>query len=1051
MGVLSPTQRKLLSDTVAEARDVLEAACAQRIASLGVAQERVPESLNDAERSLRRALRARARQLGSVEALASEAAYEHWHRMLFARYLADNRLLVDDQTSQAVSLEEIAEYAAELGHADMWEITAKFAAAMLPGIFRQNDPALQMGLPVETRQHLEDLLGLLPPEVITADDSLGWVYQYWQSRRKDEVNRAEDKVGASDLAPVTQLFTEHYMVRFLLENSLGAWWAARRPDSRLVDDWEYLRRADDGTPSAGDFPEWPDAVRNISVIDPCCGSGHFLVAVFGMLWRMRAEEECIDDVAAQDAVLAENIFGLELDPRCTQIATFALALEAWKAGGYRPLPVPNIACSGVPAKAPLSDWINLAGGDPQVESALTRLHSLFASADMLGSLIDPIQSAEEAGLESVDWHVVAPAVTSALYSDKQSEGDPASRVFGEAASGLARAAEFLARKYTLAVTNPPFLVRNKQEEKLRSFLEWQNPSAALDLATGMMSRWLSSCSTLAVVTPTMWLFLSTFERFRRELLSKCRWRIQARLGKGAFEAITGEVVQVALTVLDSQRLGADNRCSCVDVEREIGPQSKAAALVQQSMEVLRQAEFLLRPSAVIVYEPLGGQKLLSEYADVFAGTQSGDDARYRRNFWELPQLNESWCKWMTAPRLNEEFSGREHIAYWNSTPDSLSASDGAVLRGSGAWNQLGVLVARAGAQPVAIYTGDRFSDSVAAIIPRKLEDLPAVYCYLKSGQYLAEVRKLNSKVVIANRTLVQVPFDRDAWSEEGSQQFPAGLPSEHSNNPTQWLFQGTPAGSTHPLQVAVARLLGYTWPDQRIDGLEDFVDGDGIVCLPAVGGEPPGVERLIQVLARSYGDNWGPNVLDTLLEEAGSRPGTEGLSKWLRNGFFKEHCKVFSNRPFIWQIWDGLPDGFSVLVNYHKLDRKLLERLTHDYLGNWWLSRVRADVSNEVVGAEGRLAAGTALKKNLEAILEGEKPLDIFVRWKSLAEQRIHWEPDLNDGVRLNIRPFVLAGVLRHQPVVNWNKDRGKNPDRSDRVNDLHYTLAEKRAARGQS
>ena len=77
----------------------------------------------------------------------------------------------------------------------MWEIAARFAAAMLPGIFRQDDPALQMRLPVETRQRVEQLLGLLPADVIRADDSLGWVYQYWQSRRKDEVNRSENKIG----------------------------------------------------------------------------------------------------------------------------------------------------------------------------------------------------------------------------------------------------------------------------------------------------------------------------------------------------------------------------------------------------------------------------------------------------------------------------------------------------------------------------------------------------------------------------------------------------------------------------------------------------------------------------------------------------------------------------------------------------------------------------------------------------------------------------------------------------------------------------------------
>jgi hypothetical protein len=222
-----------------------------------------------------------------------------------------------------------------------------------------------------------------------------------------------------------------------------------------------------------------------------------------------------------------------------------------------------------------------------------------------------------------------------------------------------------------------------------------------------------------------------------------------------------------------------------------------------------------------------------------------------------------------------------------------------------------------------------------------------------------------------------------------------------------------------------------------------------VVCLPAVGGEVEAADRLRGLLEAAYGDAWSPAVLDELLAEVGAKPGVEGLRKWLRDGFFKDHCRVFANRPFVWQVWDGNPTGFSALVNYHRLDRKLLERVTHDYLGAWWLSRVRDEVRSGVAGAEGRLAAAEGLKAKLEAILEGEPPYDIYVRWKSLAEQPIGWDPDLDDGVRLNIRPFVTAGVLRHQPKVKWDKDRGKNPDGSDRLNDMHYTTAQKRQARG--
>ena len=171
------------------------------------------------------------------------------------------------------------------------------------------------------------------------------------------------------------------------------------------------------------------------------------------------------------------------------------------------------------------------------------------------------------------------------------------------------------------------------------------------------------------------------------------------------------------------------------------------------------------------------------------------------------------------------------------------------------------------------------------------------------------------------------------------------------------------------------------------------------------------------------------------------------LDVWLRDGFFAQHCKLFKNRPFIWHIWDGRRDGFSALVNYHKLDAALLDKLIYTYLGDW-VKQQRGKRDAGESGAEGRLVAALELQKKLEAIRDGERPYDIYVRWKPLHEQPIGWNPDLNDGVRLNIRPFVTAGVLRRKFTVHWKKDRGKNPDGSERINDRHFTVAEKLAAR---
>ena len=188
-----------------------------------------------------------------------------------------------------------------------------------------------------------------------------------------------------------------------------------------------------------------------------------------------------------------------------------------------------------------------------------------------------------------------------------------------------------------------------------------------------------------------------------------------------------------------------------------------------------------------------------------------------------------------------------------------------------------------------------------------------------------------------------------------------------------------------------------------------------------------------------------------LLAEAGY--GGKTLEDWLRDGFFEQHCQLFHQRPFVWQIWDGHKRGFSALVNYHRLDGAALTRLIYSYLGDWISDRKR-DVEVGKSGSDALHLAAVQLQDKLKLILEGEDPYDIFVRWKPLEKQPIGWHPDLNDGVRLNIRPFVEASVLRKPPKIKWGVDRGKNSPGAQwgevRDNDRHLSLDEKRKAQSK-
>jgi hypothetical protein len=1050
MRALPSDLRRQLEARVLAARRTAESASRAALDGLGVFLRDKPGHLDADQAALRNGLRAKLRQLGDDrELLITECAYEQWHRLLFARFLAENDLLLHPQFKVPVSLPDCDELAAVLGEPDSWSVAARFASEILPGIFRLDDPCVRLRLAPEGRYALEQILADLPIEVFAADDALGWVYQFWQKDKKIEINDSERKIGGADLGPVTQLFTENYMVRFLLENSLGAWWAAHHPYSPLVKGFEYLRFDNEGKPAAGSFGGWPDRVADVTVMDPCCGSGHFLVEAFSMLWQMRAEEEHCSPVDAQDAVLRDNLFGLELDPRCVQIAMFAMALNAWKAGGsWRQLPSLNVACSGIPVKASVQDWKALADGDERLEDALVRLHILFRNADALGSLLHPQVTVGD-GL----WQLNADSLAEAFARVGHSEGgDPGVAIFGAAAGATLAAAGLLARRYCLIVTNPPFLGRGKQGTVLRSFLDQEFPDGRQDLATAFLQRARSLClnnGTEAVVMPHNWLVQPTYQQLRRCFLAEQSLAFAALVGEEGFEAFGVRGPRVDLLIIHNTVAEDALYTSVLDVST---PPGKSQVLIPEKIDRLqhfvpvrvRQAPHANAPGARIIFSEQGAQKTLGAVARSFQGLKTGDDARYRQAFWEMQTRSAEWRLAQGAPAVSDA-SGLHFVVRWGQSGNKLARA-----QGMAAWGKAGIAMSRTRSLAVAPYRGCPFFSEIVAIVPSRPELLPAISEFAVSGELEKAIRRIDQATILSNGTFQDIPFDSDNWTKVAAGRVALDRETSASTDPTEWLFAGRPEVSTASLQVAVGRLVGYRWPAQeKSDDLNRFVDSDGIVCLPSVAGESPAADRVQQLLAAAFGDAWSPATMRELLEQAGSKK--KNIADWLYDDFFKQHCALFGSRPFVWHIWDGQKDGFSALVNYHRLDRKLLEKLTYTYLGQDWVERQRAGVRDEVVGAEARLSAALKVQRKLELILEGEKPHDIYVRWKKLAELPIGWDPALNDGVRMNIRPFVEAGVLRSPFSIHWRKDRGKNSDGSERENDIRLSLTEKREARRQA
>lgn len=1131
MQPLDKTLRSQLERAVKAARDTAETGARAALEQLGVGDPAPASHLSETDRELRRKLRAHGRQLGdalnggkvqTMERLVEEVAYEHWHRMLFARFLAENDLLMypDPDEPVAITLEECEDLAADEGAANGWELAARYAARMLPQIFRLDSPVFQLTLPPEHQQALERQVAGLPLEVFTASDSLGWVYQFWQSKKKEQVNQSEIKIGARELPAVTQLFTEPYMVSFLLDNSLGAWWAARQlseSDLKQAESEEELRqkaaipgvpleylrfvKQDDGawTPAAGTFDAWPEQLADLKTLDPCCGSGHFLVAAFLMLVPMRMERDDLSARDAVDAVLRENIHGLELDQRCVELAAFALALTAWKypgAEGYRLLPELNVACSGLSISAKKEDWLALAGDNTNLRLALEELYKQFKDAPVLGSLINPEASLGKGSLFETKWEEIGPLLSRALAREVGDEENEMAVV----ARGLSQAALILVNKYSLVATNVPYLVKLKHGPVLKAFCEAHYPASQNDLATVFLERVLSlshpggNCS---LVLPQNWLFQKSYVKVREKLLKHDSIKLLAKLGAGAFETISGEVVKGVLFSINYGEQSSENpssqyRFSSLDASAVKGVKHKASFLLSSEINRIEQAAQLKNSDSRILTIGSDETKPLSDYATALHGQAAGDNSAFNRFFWEVDCFRDVWELYQCPPDTTTPFGGRDSIVFWENENGMMADLAYSVRHlnhkaqqwrsGKPNWSKQGIGVNLVGKINATLYTGEIYAQSCCVIVPEQPELLMPLWCYAQSGELEKNLRDIDPGVAVSVKTVLSVPFDVDRWKAEAEIKWNdlPGPNKQLSDSPTQWVFHGHLLNCPAQLQVAVARLLGYRWPAEldidmeladeqrewvkRCEALLPFADEDGIVCIPPVRGEASAADRLLNLLAAAYGDAWSTDVLAELLKSADHAGKT--LETWLRDKFFTQHCKLFQHRPFIWHIWDGLPDGFAALVNYHKLNRKNLETLIYTYLGDW-ISRQKQDLASGVDGAEERLAAAESLKKKLEQILEGEAPYDIFVRWKPIEQQPIGWDPDLNDGVRLNIRPFMTvsdvkkkgAGILRDKPNIKWTKDRGKDVEsapwyqtfKGERINDHHLSLAEKQSAREQT
>jgi hypothetical protein len=532
--------------------------------------------------------------------------------------------------------------------------TCRFYHKLLPNLFEELDDATELLLPDDI---LTDgsIAGGFRREINDEDcqdvEIIGWLYQFYISEKKDEVMGRKKAVPAEDIPAVTQLFTPHWIVRYLVENSLGRLWLLNNPDSRLREHMPYYIEGE----TECDFPTI-STPEEIKFVDPACGSGHILTYAFELLVIIYDEKGySIGDIPA--LILRNNLFGIEICPRATQLAGLALVLKARESSRrflhHEQLVKPRIQelHQAQFKDDELSSYFSRLDVPEEQRRVLARLIPQFIDAKRAGSLINPCLDTDcisqiQSCIEDL-WNARFQRNTPELFIAKTHSD----------ILGLLDQASLLARKYQVAVTNPPYLGSASFSAQLKLFAEANYTEGRTDLYALFISRMSQLCCRggyVGMITMQSWLFLTSYEELRRDALTNWSFANLVHLGARAFDSLSGEVVQTAAFVLKTARSSQGHGIflRLLDGRNEAEKEKYFRHAISDSTSSLRfsvSPELLLKiPGCPVAYwigegviEAFSHGRDLEAIAPVRQGFQTGDNDRFMR-LW--PEVNFQRCK-----------------------------------------------------------------------------------------------------------------------------------------------------------------------------------------------------------------------------------------------------------------------------------------------------------------------------------------------------------------------------------------------------------------------
>lgn len=716
----------------------------------------------------------------------------------------------------------------------LFEKIADYTELLMPADLLSTDSILARMRAVMTEEACKDV------------ELIGWLYQFYISEKKDEVFaglKKNVKITPENIPAATQLFTPHWIVRYLVENSLGRLWMLNNPGSSLVDQMEYY--------IAPEEPE-EDFLRiaspeEIKICDPACGSGHMLTYAFDLLYAIYEEEGyAASDIPA--LILTNNLFGLELDERAGALAAFALTMKARakQRRFFRKSVTPNICVlEDVSfAEGELDDYIAQAGRD-LFTADLRETLGQFEQAKNFGSLIVP---------KLRDVGEVARVIEARDF-----EHNLFLREVHERVLKVLRMAEFLSPQYHAVVANPPYMGSGGMNEKLTSFVKNKYSDSKSDLMTCFMERSVGMClhkGVMAMINLPSWLFLASFEKLRLKFLDGKQITSLLHCGRGLFGSDFGAV---AFCVRNSRPQLHERGVYRKLYERHVDvrkPEVIRDLFLDRNYGrfVASSEDFQKIPGNPIAYSASRATfdafstGLLKEDFQSDGSLKTGNNNKYIRFHWELDESSRSANgPWRDHPKGGEfrKWSGnRESVVKWTSQAISHFKSDFiARILNEKYWDEIGIswsAVTSGAASFRVLKEQDIANNAALCIFPKDAKNLPTALSYLNSpvGKHFLSFRTQTLNFLVGDvMGIPKMPNTSNSTSENGSRCIELS-DADWDAYETSWDFTLAPLLSPdHHAETldATYTTLRTHWQDmteemRRLEGENNriFIDANGL-------------------------------------------------------------------------------------------------------------------------------------------------------------------------------------------------------------------------------